>query len=64
MGRLWMLAVVIGPILLALALAWAIWRNRRETGPGDIEQTERATKRLHEQIEEEDKARENPAAEP
>ncbi len=33
MGALWVLAVVLGPLLIGLALAWSIWRNRLEDKP-------------------------------
>jgi len=37
----WGIVTVVGPILLALAIAWAILRNRKA---GRIEETERATR--------------------
>jgi len=37
----WSIVTVVGPILLALAIAWAIMRNRKA---GRVEETERATR--------------------
>lgn len=38
----WGVAIVVGPILLAIALLWAIFRNRANRG--DIDRTEQATR--------------------
>src|SRR3546814_6477793 len=35
MGGLWSILTVLGPILIAVVVIWAIWRTRRETRPGD-----------------------------
>lgn len=51
MGNLWSLATFIGPILLIVAIVWAISRNRRQT-PEEIARTERAT---HDNIEQTDR---------
>ena len=51
------LMVIVGPILLAIAIAWAIFHNkgtRRE-----VERTEEATRMRYDQQDREDKAREN-----
>ncbi|MBO9622201.1 MAG: hypothetical protein J7500_05765 [Sphingomonas sp.] len=50
------LMVVVGPILLAIAIAWAIFANRGSRR--DIEHTEAATRERYEQQDREDKARE------
>ena len=49
--------VIAAPILLAIAIAWAIFNNRgtRE----EIERTEAATHELYEAQDREDKARDN-----
>jgi hypothetical protein len=51
------LMVVIGPILLALAIAWAIFNNRGSRR--EIERTEAATRERYDQQDREDKARSN-----
>jgi len=58
MGSLWLLVTVVGPILLAAALAYAIFRNRQETRPGDEERSDRAVKALRDQLNREDEERE------
>ncbi|HVJ02041.1 MAG TPA: hypothetical protein VM662_07660 [Sphingomonas sp.] len=50
------LMVVVGPILLAIAIAWAIFANRGSRR--DVERTEAATRERYEQQDREDKARE------
>ena len=47
--------VIAGPILLAIALAWAIFNNRGSRE--EIERTEAATRELYEAQDREDKAR-------
>jgi hypothetical protein len=49
--------VIVGPILLAAAIAWAMLRNRGSRE--DIERTEAATRERYDQQDREDKAREN-----
>jgi hypothetical protein len=49
------LMVVVGPILLAIAIAWAILHNRGSRR--DIAHTEAATRERYEQQDREDKAR-------
>ncbi len=41
-GGLWPLLTVLGPILIIVAIAWAIMRNRK-TSRADLERTERGT---------------------
>jgi len=50
------LMVVVGPILLAIAIAWAIFTNRGSRR--DIERTEAATHERYDRQDREDKARE------
>lgn len=47
-GPEWTLVVIVGPILLGLALIFAMIRNRRRT-PRDEARTEEATHRLYEE---------------
>jgi hypothetical protein len=49
-GPLWTLVTIIGPLLLAGVLAWALIRNRQKSGPRDIARTEQATKDLYSDI--------------
>ena len=49
--------VIAGPILLAIAIAWAIFNNRGTRA--EIERTEAATRELYEAQDREDKARDN-----
>ena len=55
MGGLWALVTILGPILLGLALLYAILRNRARASRREIDRTERATRRVHQQIAQEDK---------
>ncbi|HEY9578783.1 MAG TPA: hypothetical protein VIR65_02845 [Rhizorhapis sp.] len=57
MGGLWSILTVLGPILIAVVVIWAIWRTRRETRPGDVARTEAATRDLRNDIDREDKQR-------
>ena len=41
----WTIVVVLGPILLALAIAWAIMRNRKATT--SLDETERGTRETY-----------------
>lgn len=54
-GTLWGLMTIVGPILLGLALLWALLHNRRSRE--EKARTERATRELYEQSDREDKAR-------
>lgn len=51
------LMVVVGPILLIAAIAWAMLRNRASRG--DVARTEQATRERYDQQDREDKARQN-----
>ncbi|OJY68569.1 MAG: hypothetical protein BGP16_04785 [Sphingobium sp. 66-54] len=56
-GTLWTIVTIGGPILLGLALLYAILSNRFRRNKAPREVTERAAKELHEELNEEDKAR-------
>ena len=56
-GTFWGLMTIVGPILLALALLWALLHNRRSSQ--QKARTERATRELYEQSDREDKARDS-----
>ena len=49
MGGLWAIMTILGPVLLGLILLYALIRNRRHRSRKEIERTEQATRRLHEQ---------------
>jgi hypothetical protein len=51
------LMVIVGPILLAIAIAWAMFHNRGSRR--EVERTEEATRMRYEQQDREDKARQN-----
>lgn len=51
------LMILVGPILLAIAIAWAVVANRRSRR--DIGRTEAATRENYERQDREDKARQN-----
>lgn len=57
-GDFWGLITIIGPVLLGAVLIWALLRNRKTT-PREDAHTEQATHDLYEQIDREDKARED-----
>ena len=46
-SALWSIVTIGGPILLALALLWALLRNRAQRG--DVERTEQATREVYRQ---------------
>ena len=48
-GFNWMLMIVIGVVILAVAIAWAMLRNR--TSPALERKSEEATRRLYEEEE-------------
>lgn len=50
MGGLWSIMTIVGPIVLALVLIYALLKNRRHSGRAEIERTEQATRRLQEEI--------------
>ncbi|HEX5536293.1 MAG TPA: hypothetical protein VFX27_03790 [Sphingobium sp.] len=56
--EIWGFVIIGGPILLGLVLGWALWRNRQQRTRESVEETERATRRLREELDREDKARE------
>jgi hypothetical protein len=45
-GGSWGIVTIVGPLLLAIVLTWALLRNRKSR-PRDIERTERATRELY-----------------
>jgi hypothetical protein len=53
-SSLWSMLVVIGPILLAVILLWAVISNRRSRA--DEQRTEDATRELYERTDRDDKA--------
>ena len=55
-GGLWGLLTILGPIVLAAALIWAMLHNR--SSRREIERTEEATKKLYEEQNADDEARE------
>ena len=55
-GGLWGIITILGPIVLAAVLLWAILNNR--TSKAEKRRTEEATKRMHEEQNDEDVARE------
>lgn len=56
LGSLWGLMTILGPILLAGILFWAMQRNRTRTR-AEKERTERATRELYEESDRASKAR-------
>ena len=46
-GFNWSILTILGPLLILIALAWAIMRNRKANRPEDIERTEAATRDLY-----------------
>ena len=56
MGWLWMLATIIGPLLLIAAIIWAYLHNRHASR-GEIARAERGARELREELER-DEARE------
>ena len=46
-GGSWGIITIVGPILLALVLIWALLRNRKKSRPSDINRTEQATRDLY-----------------
>jgi len=59
MGTLWTLLTIVGPIVLGAAVIYAIYRNRRETQPGDEARSDRAAKDLRDQLDKEEQQREH-----
>ena len=56
MGTLWSLLTVIGPLLLAGAILWALLRNRARERPEDIARSEQGARELRDRIDHEDKS--------
>jgi hypothetical protein len=55
LGSLWGILTIVGPIVLAVAIAWAMFHNR--SSPADIARTEEATHRMYDEQNREDQAR-------
>lgn len=55
MGNLWGVVTILGPILLAAVILWALLRNRQRETPRDLARTEAATERLYEEVDADDK---------
>lgn len=53
---IWGAVIVIGPLVLALVIAWAMFRNRGATRH-DLERTEAATRALYDQQNRDDTVR-------
>ena len=53
-SSLWGLLTVVGPILLAAVVLWAVLNNRRSRG--EKRQTEEATRNLYKEVDRKDKA--------
>ncbi|HTG37689.1 hypothetical protein [Sphingomonas sp.] len=51
---IWGVLVIVGPIVLALAIIWAMVRNKGN--PHDIERTESATRKMYDEQSREDDA--------
>jgi len=49
-GGLWPIITIIGPLLLAAVLLWAMLRNRASR-PSEVDRTERETSNLYDQEE-------------
>ncbi|WP_315760661.1 hypothetical protein [Sphingomonas sp. Y38-1Y] len=56
---IWGVMVIVGPIVLAAVIAWAMLRNRGAS-KHDIERTEAATHRMYDEQNRDDAARDNP----
>ena len=50
-GGLWAIMNIVGPLLLAAVLLWALLRNRKQSRPSDVERSERATHDLYDEEE-------------
>ena len=55
-GGWWSLMTILGPIVLAVAIAWAILNNRRSKAAED--RTEAATRQMYAEQNADDKAKE------
>ena len=58
MGGLWSVMTVVGPIILALVILYALFRNRKASSDQEIARTERGTRELREELNREDTRRE------
>lgn len=56
-GMGWSLMTIVGPIILAVVLIWAMMRNR--TSKAELDRTERATRDLYRDQDAADKAMDN-----
>ena len=45
-GGLWSIITIVGPLLLAAVLLWALLRNRKSR-PSEVDRTEKATHDLY-----------------
>ena len=45
-GGIWGIITIVGPLVLAAVILWALLKNRKAT-PREIERTERATDKLY-----------------
>jgi hypothetical protein len=50
-GANWAILNIVGPLLLAVVLLWALLRNRKAKSRDQIERSERATHDLYDQEE-------------
>ncbi len=50
-GFNWAILNILGPLLIVIVLAWAVWRNRKSSR-ADLERTEAATRDLYREEEE------------
>lgn len=64
MDGLYGMMSVVGPILLAAVLLYAILSNRKKRSAADLAETERGTRALREELNREDKARSQSASAP
>ena len=60
-GGSWGIITIVGPLLLAAVLLWALLRNRR-TRPGEADRTEAATRELYREEEEARRRRDDDGA--
>lgn len=49
-SSLWSVLIIVGPLLLVAALAWAVWRNRKSRVPKQV--SEAGARRLYDREEE------------
>jgi hypothetical protein len=46
-GFNWAILNIVGPLLILIVLAYAVMRNRKARGHGEVERTEAATRELY-----------------